>query len=168
MTAPDWAGVRALVDAYLDGKGGIGATAGFRTTRAKLPERANILILMSAQGFVRQMAAQLSAMIPGGPKPVPEMPAEPALIGFSLAPSTPDGFEFRMFVPQAAGPVFEKGLVPIFSDRRLIREPATGGSFVEWQRRDRWPVTGHPRWAVMIVFSGHQPPPSPGHFTGHE
>lgn len=117
--APNWAEAKAQIDAYLKGGNTLGSSAGFKATRAKLPEQANLIMLISVQGFVRQMATQLSATF-GNPnlKAPADMPKEPVLVGGSLSSVTPAGFEFHLFVPGAAGPVIEKGLVPVFQNLR--------------------------------------------------
>jgi hypothetical protein len=124
MLAPTWSDAKAQIDAYFKGEDGIGATAGFKATRAKLPKQANLLVLMSAQGFVRQLTAQISMMMPDALKQPPaDMPKDPALIGFSLSPAGSNGFEFHLVVPSAVGPVFEKGLVPLFSNLKPPGNP---------------------------------------------
>ena len=102
-----------MIDAGTKGSGNtLGGTAGYRAVRDKLATRANALVLLSAQGVLRQLAAQFSAKLPDG------LPKEPALIGFSLTTAPPTGFEFRLFVPSAVGPVVEKGLVPMLQNFR--------------------------------------------------
>jgi hypothetical protein len=122
--AATWSDAKAQIDSFYKGEDGIGATAGFKATRAKLPKEANMLALVSAQGFVRQLTAQMSMMMPNAPKQPPgEMPKEPALIGVSLSPAGSNGFEFHLVVPSAVGPVFEKGLVPVISSLKPPGNP---------------------------------------------
>jgi hypothetical protein len=104
ITAPSWEQAKAQIDAYEKGEGHVGASPGFAAARAKLPKDVNLLMLMSAQGFVRQIAAQLGA---GAPT---DLPKEPALIGLSLTTTPGTGFEFRVVVPSSVGAVFEKGM----------------------------------------------------------
>jgi hypothetical protein len=112
--AATWSDVKAQIDSYFKGDDGIGASAGFKATRAKLPEQANILVLISAQGLVRQIMAQMAMMMPNAPKQAPaDMPKDPAFIGVSLTPSAPNGFEFRLVIPSTVGPVIEKGIMPL-------------------------------------------------------
>ena len=119
---PDWAKVKALVDAYLDGTNPVGSSAGFRATRAKLADRANGLMLMDVRGLVRQVAAQFAAFGRGiEAKPAGEVAADPVFVGASLTLSAPGSAEFRLVVPGAVGPVVEKDLVPIF---RALQPPA--------------------------------------------
>jgi hypothetical protein len=124
VSAPSWADAKSQIDGYFKGDGSIGATTGFKATRARLPKEASVLGLMSAQGFVRQLTAQFSTMAPNALKQPPaDMPKEPVFLGFSLAPKAPNSLEFQMFVPSAVGPVIEKGLVPVVSSLRPPGNP---------------------------------------------
>ena len=124
VVAASWADARSQIDGYFAGGQSIGSTAGFRSTRAQLPKEASFVGMMSAQGLVRQLVAQISILSPQAPKlPPGDMPGELALIGFSLSPSAPSGIEFQMFVPATVGPVFEKGLEPVFSAWRPPVKP---------------------------------------------
>jgi hypothetical protein len=110
IMAPSWDEAKAQIDAYTKGGATLGNLPAYRAVRGKLPEQANFLMLMSAQGFVRQLGAQFSAKAPD------DLPKEPALIGFSLTTRPPTGFEVHLVVPSAVGPVFEKGLVPMIQN----------------------------------------------------
>ncbi len=111
IVAPSWDAAKAKIDSYFKGGGNtLGATAGYRSIRPKLADQANVLFLMSIQGFIRQMAAQFSAKVPD------DLPKEPAFIGGSLTTTPPTGFEFHFVVPSAVGPVFEKGFVPMIQN----------------------------------------------------
>jgi hypothetical protein len=115
VAAPDWAKAKELIDAYFDGKGTVGQSAGYRAVRSKLPDRVSSLFLVSAQGLVRMMSGVLSATAPDNPalKAPADLPKEPALFG-GTSVSSPEGIEFETFIPSGVGPVFEKGLVPLF------------------------------------------------------
>ena len=104
ITAPTWDEAKAQLDAYAKGQGTLGASPGLAAARAKMPKDVNVLMLLSAQGILRQVAAQF-----GAPN-APDMPKEPALIGASLTTTPGTGFEFRLVVPSSVGPVFEKGM----------------------------------------------------------
>lgn len=124
LVAPTWTEARSQIDAYDKGEDCVGSTSGFKATRAKLPRQASVLMLMSAQGYIQQLTSQLSTMMPNASKQPPtDMSKDPALIGFSLAPSGADAIEFQLFVPSTVGPVFEKGLVPVFSSPRPSIKP---------------------------------------------
>jgi hypothetical protein len=123
VNAPTWSDAKAQIDSYYKGEDGVGSTAGFKATRAKLPKQANMLALISAQGMVRQLTAQMSMMMPNAPKQPADMPKEPVFMGFSLTPAAPNGFEFHLVVPSTVGPVFEKGLVPVISGLRPPGNP---------------------------------------------
>ncbi|WP_165226156.1 hypothetical protein [Aquisphaera insulae] len=120
-TAATWDEARALIGSYLDGKLGIGESASFKQVRAGLPEKANIAFLMSAQGFTSLIANSLAAALSRPELKPGELPSEPAVFGFATTPAAPHGVEFRAVVPAAVGPVFEKGLVPLFG---AMRPPA--------------------------------------------
>ncbi len=120
VTAANWGEAKAQIDGYLKGGNKVGTSAGFRSVRDRLPKQAGVLALMSAQGFVRQMAKQLS-MTMGEMKPGADMPEEPAMIGMSMSPIAPAGYEFHLIVPSTVGPVFEKGMAPMLQN---VRPPA--------------------------------------------
>jgi hypothetical protein len=115
VSARDWNAARAQIDAALSGAGTLGAVPGFKAIRAKLPEQVNALVLVSMQGVVRQLAAQVSARTPGSTVRVPaDMPTDPALLGGALT-RTQTGSQFRFIVPSAVGSVVERGLMPVIS-----------------------------------------------------
>lgn len=120
VMAPSWDDAKAQLDAFLDGKATIGATAGYKSLRSRLPEQSSMLMIMGAQGLVRMIAAQLQAAAGAGkdakPAPADALAGEPALFGFSLTPRPPATYEFHLVVPTRVGPIFEKGLVPLFQD----------------------------------------------------
>jgi hypothetical protein len=115
VSAPTWEAAKAQIDALQSGRSGLGERSGYKAVRAMLPERASIFFLMSAQGLARQMATQLSASLPGAAdlKVPTDMPKEPALFGMAIT-SASDGHHFKLAVPSQVGPVFEKGLLPLF------------------------------------------------------
>jgi len=118
VVASSWDDAKAQIDAYFKGGGDtLGSSPAFRSVRAKLAPRANMIFLMNVQGFLRQMAAQFSAKLPD------DLPKEPALLGASLTTTPPTGFEFRLVVPSAIGPVFEKGLVPMIQNAQPRPNP---------------------------------------------
>lgn len=105
---------KAQLDAVLDGTNAVGAAAGFRAARSRLPREVTGLMLLSAQGLVRMMAGTLGAAMGGQPVPVPaDLPREPAFLGGSLT-MTAGGYRFDLVIPSEVGPVLEKGLVPLF------------------------------------------------------
>ena len=115
VTTPTWDDARAQIDAYMKGEAGIGSTPGYRAVRDRLPEEANLLMLVSAQGLARMFAVQFAAALNKPDLQLPgDLPAEPALFGVSLTPRPPIGYEFHLVVPSGVGPVVEKGMVPLF------------------------------------------------------
>jgi hypothetical protein len=118
--AKDWDAAKAHIDAYLDGKNPLGATASYKAIAAKLPETASVVGLLSAQGFVKQLTAQFAGMLNNpGLKPPGDLPAEPALMGGAVTPQK-DGFAFRAVVPSTVGPVLEKGMAPVLGAMRGV------------------------------------------------
>jgi hypothetical protein len=115
VVAPTWDEARTLLDQSLNGRGGLGQTEGYRRVRAQLPEQANLLVLVSMQGVVRQLSTIFGAAFPDNPalKAPADLPSDPALIGVA-AKSVPNGLQFQFVLPSAVGPVVEKGLVPLF------------------------------------------------------
>jgi hypothetical protein len=115
VITPTWDDAKAQIDAYLKGGAGIGATPGFQAVRSRLPERASLLAMLSAQGLVQMFAAQFAATFNNPNLKVPgDLPKEPALVGFSLTPQPPAGYEFHLVVPSPVGTVIDKGMVPLF------------------------------------------------------
>ena len=113
VNAPDWEAAKALIDGTFGGEAGIGSTASYKAVRGRMPEEVTGLMMLSAQGLVKQLNVQLGAMF-GGAKPddAVELPAEPALMGMSVVGSD-EGLGFDLIVPSAVGPVLEKGMAPI-------------------------------------------------------
>jgi hypothetical protein len=105
--------VKAQIDAIKDGSHSLGRLASWKALRAKLPEQATVLILLSAQETVKMIFASIGAMSNNpGIKPPADLPKEIALMGFALITS-PKGYDFRLIIPSDIGPVFEKGLAPL-------------------------------------------------------
>ncbi len=113
VAAKDWDEAKAQVDAFTDGTNALASTAGYKALRAKLPKQASALVLISAQGIVKQMAGQMAMVTGADPKVPADMPKEAALMGMAVV-SQPNGFSFTFILPSDNGPVFEKGLVPLF------------------------------------------------------
>jgi hypothetical protein len=115
VTAPTWNDVKVQIDTFLKGNAGIGTVAGFKSVRSRLPEQASLVALVSAQGLVRMFASQIAATLNKPDLKAPgDLPKEPVLFGVSLTPKPPSGYEFHLVVPSQIGPIFEKGLVPVF------------------------------------------------------
>ena len=115
VSAPDWDSAKARIDAVLGGgKGTLGALAGYQEVRKLLPGQVGSLMLISAQGLLKQGLAQFAAMAPDGPAAKVELklPDSPALFGAALTP-TPRGYQFRFVVPSSVGPVVEQAIGPI-------------------------------------------------------
>jgi hypothetical protein len=114
VAGPDWDAAKAMLDAYYEGKENLGGTAAYQAIRREFPDKATALAFISAQGVVRQLAGQFAAMLQNPElKPPADMPKETTLMGVGLVTSE-KGYQFKMVVPSDVGPVFEKGLVPIF------------------------------------------------------
>jgi len=115
VIAPTWNDAKAQIDTFLDGKASIGASPNFKALRAQLPEKNSLLAIVSIQGLVKMFASQFAAAANKPDlKPPGDLPKEPALFGFSLAPKPPAAYEFHFILPSQVGPVVEKGLVPLF------------------------------------------------------
>jgi hypothetical protein len=115
VTTASWDEAKKLIDAFLKGDAGVGTKPGFKAVRSRLPETANFLMLVSAQGLTKMIATQLVTTLNKPDLKVPaNLPAEPAFFGLSLTPVPPAAYEFHLVVPSPVGPVIEKGLVPIF------------------------------------------------------
>jgi hypothetical protein len=65
---------------------------------------------------VKQIADQMSSLGKGDVKVPTDTPKEPAFLGGSVT-AGPKGFQFRLVVPSAVGPVIEKGLVPVIQSQ---------------------------------------------------
>lgn len=113
VVAKDWDTAKTRLDAYLDGKGTLGETESYKAVTARLPKTATFVGLLSAQGLVKQLATQFSAMLQNpNLKPPGDLPSEPVLMGGALLPSG-SGIQFKAVIPSAIGPVLEKGMAPI-------------------------------------------------------
>ncbi|MEJ7680224.1 MAG: hypothetical protein WKG06_20690 [Segetibacter sp.] len=119
VMTPTWDDAKARIDAFLDGDAGIGTTPSYKAVRSLLPEQVSLLMLVNAQGLVRMFASQFAATLNQPDlKPPGDLPKEPALLGFSLTPRRPTGYEFHLVLPSRVGSVLEKGLVPLFQGMR--------------------------------------------------
>jgi len=115
VMTPKWEDAKAQVDAYLKGSAGVGATPGFKALRSQLPEQASLLFMVNAQSLVQIFATQFAAILKNPNLKVPgDLPKEPALLGVSLTPRPPVGYEFHLVIPSSVGIVIEKGLAPLF------------------------------------------------------
>ncbi|MGO8898128.1 MAG: hypothetical protein ACLQU5_07240 [Isosphaeraceae bacterium] len=124
VTAPTWNDVKAQIDTFLRGNAGIGTLAGFKSVRSRLPEQANLLALVSAQGLVRMFASQFAATLNKPDLKAPgDLPKEPVFFGVSLTTRHPSGYEFHLVVPTQVGPIFEKGLAPLFQSLAPANKP---------------------------------------------
>ncbi len=82
------------------------------------------LTLVPAAGVVRIFAAQFAATLNKPDLKAPgDLPKEPVFFGVSLTPRPPCGYEFHLFVPSQIGPIFEKGLVPLFQSITQPNKP---------------------------------------------
>lgn len=114
VVASDWGAAQAELESYYSGVNSVGSVPGYQELRVKLPEKASVLLLLSAQGIVRQLSSQLSAMLQNPNLKAPaNLPERPVLIGAAASPLPPNRYGFQLNLPTAAGPIFEKGLVPI-------------------------------------------------------
>jgi hypothetical protein len=105
--------IKAQIDAVKDASHNLGALASWKALRAKLPEQATVLVLLSAQETVKMLLTAVGAMSNNeGIKPPADLPRATALLGFALVAS-PKGYDFRLVIPSDVGPVFEKGLAPL-------------------------------------------------------
>ena len=72
------------------------------------------MILIGAQGVVRQLAGMFSAMADDKDLTPPAgMPDRPAFVGISIVASA-DGLRLDLAVPSVVGPVIEEGMIPLF------------------------------------------------------
>lgn len=123
VTAPTWDDAKARLERFAKGDSAVGSLAGFKQVQSDLGDRASFLMIASGQGIVRMMASQLAASANQPALKVPaDLPTEPAFFGASVTPDGPGGYDFRFSLPSAIGPVFEKGLVPLF---RSVQAPQT-------------------------------------------
>ncbi len=113
VIAPSWEDARKKLDTVLGDGQGIGKTEGFQAIRGQLPETLSFAFLVQSQGMVQMMASLLSSMGNANLQPPADLPEAPAFFGGSLSAS-PAGYRFDFVIPSANGPVFEKGLIPLF------------------------------------------------------
>lgn len=119
VTTPTWEQAKAQIDAYKKGESPVGGSPAFHAVRSDLADRASFMMITSAQGFARMIAAQLSAtMNKPELKNLADLPEEPAFFGLSLTPKAPNGYEFQLSLPSPVAPVFEKGLAPLIQNLR--------------------------------------------------
>ena len=120
---PTWDLVKAQVDGYLDNRGGVGETAGFKAVRAALPEQGSLFVIIETQSIAKSYAGLFATMLKQPNQKLGEdTPKEPAFLGVSLTLRPPLGFEFHLVIPSEVGTVVAKGLVPMF--RGLARAAA--------------------------------------------
>src|SRR5262249_53157654 len=96
--------VKAQIDAIKDGSHSLGRPASWKALRAKLPEQATVLVLLSAQETVKMIFASIGAMTNNAGLKPPDLPEAAALMGFGLITS-PKGYDFRLIIPSDVGPV---------------------------------------------------------------
>ncbi len=113
VIASSWEDARKKLDTVLGDGQGIGKTEGFQAIRSQLPEKLSFVFLFQSQGMVQMMASLLSSMGNANLQPPADLPEAPAFFGGSLSASAA-GYRFDFVVPSANGPVFEKGLIPLF------------------------------------------------------
>lgn len=122
-TSPTWDQARTQIDQFLDGQGTVADEPGFRAVRSALADRASFMMILNSQDLVRMVSAQLAAAAKKPElKDLAQLPEEPAYFGVSLTPEAPRGYEFRLSLPSAVVPVFEKGMAPILQN--LQAQPA--------------------------------------------
>lgn len=108
IMASNEAEVKAKLETALSGgSGGVGATAGYKALRSRLPENVGALVMLNSQEMVKQIANMVGRLT-GGEVKTPSMPKGTALLGFAYA-ATPAGYRFDIVVPTEVGPVFEQG-----------------------------------------------------------
>ncbi len=111
VTAPTWEEAEARLDRFDKGESTVGALAGFQQVRSELADRASLLMIVSGQGLARMLAAQMAATMKRPELKDPAgLPAEPAFFGGSLTPAGPGGYDFRISLPSAMGPIVEKAM----------------------------------------------------------
>lgn len=113
IMAPSWDEAKKKLDAVLGDAEGIGQTEGFKAVRSQLPDQVRGLVMMQSQSFVGMMGEFFSSIGNADVKPPADLPVAPAFFGGSYTVS-PAGYRFDFVMPSANGPVFEKGLVPLF------------------------------------------------------
>ncbi|MDG3007376.1 hypothetical protein [Paludisphaera mucosa] len=124
VTTPTWDQARAQIDRHLKAESTVGAVPAFQAVRSALADRANFLMILNAQGFVRMVASQLAASLNKPElKELAGVPPEPAFFGFSWTLKEPTGHEFRISLPSPVVPVFEKGMLPVFQSMQPKPQP---------------------------------------------
>jgi hypothetical protein len=114
VTGKAWDEAKVQIDKVLSGEGTLSQAVAYAALRSKLPAKVSGLLVVSAQGLVRQISDQLAATMPGAELPKPaDMPKETAFLGGSVTAS-PSGYQLRLVVPSPVGTVLEKGLTPVF------------------------------------------------------
>lgn len=68
---------KAMIDAIKDGSHSLGRLASWKALRARLPERATVLVLLSAQETVKMIFASIGAMSNNADLKPPDMPECP-------------------------------------------------------------------------------------------
>lgn len=119
IVAKDWDAAKGLLDAYLDGQGGVGGEAGFRVTRKNLPADATLMYLLETGQVLAALVEQVKAAgaaLPGGLPPlgaVKPVKGEATYLGIAVT-LKPRVASFDAFVPGTAMNVGVKMLAPVF------------------------------------------------------
>jgi hypothetical protein len=114
VTTPSWDEAKARIDEFLKADSPVAAVPAFQAVRSALADRASLMVILSAQGFVRMIAAQLAASLNKPElKDLAGLPKEPAFLGLSVTPTGPSGYEFHFSLPSPVAAVFENGLIPV-------------------------------------------------------
>jgi hypothetical protein len=116
LSGTSWNDVETKVKAYISGSHAVGKTAAFQAARAKLPEDANVVFLVSAQSMLKMFATQYAALRgANGDIGLPAtMPKAPVYLGLSLTTDPKAGYEFHLVIPSSLGAVIEKGVIPFW------------------------------------------------------
>ena len=105
-----------MLEKALSDESGVKDTPSFKAVRDRLPEKNNVLFLMSIQGLIKQLAAQLGPALGNADLKVPDsLPKQPAFIGFS-ATTEVEGVDFDLFIPSPVGRVIEEGVLPMIQE----------------------------------------------------
>jgi hypothetical protein len=112
--ARDFAAAKPLIDAYLTPPSSpLGSKLSYVAVRKQFPDQVSVLGLVSAQAIVKQIVGQLASTLGNGAIKVPsDLPAEPVFFGGAAEP-VPGGVHIKAVLPSEAGPVFEKGILPV-------------------------------------------------------
>jgi hypothetical protein len=119
LTGSDWDAGKKLLDAYLDGKGGIGTEPGFQLTRKNLPEEATLIYVLETSQVLTLMIEQVKsagAMLPGGLPPIGQakpVAGPPTFVGLALT-LKPQAAGFEAFLPGTAMNVATRMIVSLF------------------------------------------------------